>query len=590
MMFGDTLAQKKAISFRRLYLETVSTGTLDYRTAWQLAKLLNSALWFSREIVATIIILVGVFALTLPFGSEALPWYIRMPFLLLSLITGFVGSFLILVPFHFIRIMNWVSSILILPLSAGLCSMIVALCMVIYRDAFGVELSFTFVEVTLRVLPVLIVTFGIGAAISPYTAKRLMGRRGGQVNLAELIDHSKRGKLVSISAQDHYVLVTTTAGVEMLRMTLSAAISHVEPGIGLQIHRSHWVAYSAISELKEQQRKVILVDGSSLPISAQHLPILNLELSRKDLMSQQSLLFERDVAEVDFLSRLLKMNEDSRRALDRMFLEAFRGKPLTEMQRLRIAVQIWRHSSSAPAYLLAQSALFVALASLGTYGLYSLPWYQPPLFWLLGYMMCGVATVPTHVAIWYVDLKFGSKGWLGVVLHSLIEGTLASVILFTLAYVLFGPVTVPFLTFCVIACFVHFCHAPVLHLSIWGYQSFASWKKILNIPPLLLQIPYEARGEIISISADKRTVTITTTGGQSTIKKRFKDALLLLDDKPGVQVHRSHWVARGFIKGRKIKGTANFVELTTGDLIPLAAANVEKVDDVLRMSGERMVA
>lgn len=80
---------------------------------------------------------------------------------------------------------------------------------------------------------------------------------------------AKRGALISLSAVDHYVEVTTTAGTELLLMRLVDAIAETAPVQGLQIHRSHWVALDQVRDVARAQGKTTLTlnDGRTLPVS-----------------------------------------------------------------------------------------------------------------------------------------------------------------------------------------------------------------------------------------------------------------------------------------------------------------------------------
>ncbi len=84
----------------------------------------------------------------------------------------------------------------------------------------------------------------------------------------------KRGALISISVADHYVEVTTTGGTELLLMRLSDAIDETDPVPGLRVHRSHWVAVSAVVQARRLDGKgeLRLSDGRALPVSRSNLP------------------------------------------------------------------------------------------------------------------------------------------------------------------------------------------------------------------------------------------------------------------------------------------------------------------------------
>ena len=81
-------------------------------------------------------------------------------------------------------------------------------------------------------------------------------------------------ELVSLSAQDHYVEVVTGAGKELVLINFTQALQELDGYPGMQIHRSHWVATSAIAAVEGSGRKqtVRTTDGRSLPISRAKIP------------------------------------------------------------------------------------------------------------------------------------------------------------------------------------------------------------------------------------------------------------------------------------------------------------------------------
>lgn len=90
--------------------------------------------------------------------------------------------------------------------------------------------------------------------------------------LLQRIDPCLRGDLISISVRDHYVDVLTTGGQSSLLMRLSDAIAEVEDVDGGQVHRSHWVAWSAVQGVERDGAKVLLrmPYGARLPVSRNH--------------------------------------------------------------------------------------------------------------------------------------------------------------------------------------------------------------------------------------------------------------------------------------------------------------------------------
>ena len=91
----------------------------------------------------------------------------------------------------------------------------------------------------------------------------------GTCVLLDRIPYEKRGPLVSLHAEDHYVRVETTKGSELILMRLADAIELAAPVVGLRVHRSHWVAVDQVRDYKKTNDvwSVVVSTGQSIPIS-----------------------------------------------------------------------------------------------------------------------------------------------------------------------------------------------------------------------------------------------------------------------------------------------------------------------------------
>lgn len=85
-----------------------------------------------------------------------------------------------------------------------------------------------------------------------------------------------RGNLYALSAEDHYVKVRTHKGAHLVLIRLNDAMREAEPIEGLQVHRSHWVAVSAIQTARREGDRAILtlLDGTEIPASRKFVPEL----------------------------------------------------------------------------------------------------------------------------------------------------------------------------------------------------------------------------------------------------------------------------------------------------------------------------
>jgi len=86
----------------------------------------------------------------------------------------------------------------------------------------------------------------------------------------------KRGPLIAMSVQDHYVQVATTKGTELILIRLTDAMAEVGDTPGLQVHRSHWVATKAVKSARRDGARAILTmaNGMDIPVSRTYLPAI----------------------------------------------------------------------------------------------------------------------------------------------------------------------------------------------------------------------------------------------------------------------------------------------------------------------------
>lgn len=84
---------------------------------------------------------------------------------------------------------------------------------------------------------------------------------------------AKRGKLICLQMDDHYLNVMTDKGEHLLLMRFKDALSKLEHYDGFQTHRSWWVAKEAVTDTKKDGRKLILImkNGAEVPVSQTYL-------------------------------------------------------------------------------------------------------------------------------------------------------------------------------------------------------------------------------------------------------------------------------------------------------------------------------
>ena len=82
--------------------------------------------------------------------------------------------------------------------------------------------------------------------------------------------------LLWLSAEDHYIRVTTPLGSDLILCRLSDAIAELGAAAGQRVHRSHWVAQGAVKSVERRDGKTVLllVNGDNVPVSQSYAPVL----------------------------------------------------------------------------------------------------------------------------------------------------------------------------------------------------------------------------------------------------------------------------------------------------------------------------
>ncbi len=242
--------------------------------------LLQSAKREMQAIMSNRAVLIGIAAVGVvaglagPFGTFAvLPLLPRMIYwLILCAVTYVTGA---LVTSVVIRTLKGRANPVIAALIAGVIAglVIAAEVMVINWAAFGIRPSDPAYLASMA-------ANGIAIALVITLAGHFLDR-GSETPGEDLppallgrLPFDKRGPLISISVDDHYVEVTTSRGKEMLLMRLSDAIAETVPTAGLQVHRSHWVALDQVAAVTRQGAKaeLTLSDGRKIPVSRSNIP------------------------------------------------------------------------------------------------------------------------------------------------------------------------------------------------------------------------------------------------------------------------------------------------------------------------------
>ena len=88
---------------------------------------------------------------------------------------------------------------------------------------------------------------------------------------------------------------------------------------------------------------------------------------------------------------------------------------------------------------------------------------------------------------------------------------------------------------------------------------------------LLDRLPARSRGDLLHLRMQDHYVEVHTAAGSEMLLLRFRDALREVEDIDGLQVHRSHWVARAAVVGvERQRGGRIALRLVNGAKVPVS--------------------
>lgn len=93
--------------------------------------------------------------------------------------------------------------------------------------------------------------------------------------------------------------------------------------------------------------------------------------------------------------------------------------------------------------------------------------------------------------------------------------------------------------------------------------------------PLMRRLPPEKRGRLLRIAVTDHYVEIHTDRGAHLALMRLADAIDETGAIHGLQVHRSHWVARHAVTCAFRRSGRTFVRLSDGSEVPLSRSRIE---------------
>ena len=106
-----------------------------------------------------------------------------------------------------------------------------------------------------------------------------------------------------------------------------------------------------------------------------------------------------------------------------------------------------------------------------------------------------------------------------------------------------------------------------------------------SAPALLRRLPPDLGTDLVRVSACDHYVQVQTRAGATLILLRLADALDELAGVPGMQIHRSHWVAHGAMAAVVVEQRRPLLVLDDGQRLPISRSRLSHVRGALADRG-----
>jgi DNA-binding LytR/AlgR family response regulator len=249
-----------------------------------------------------------------------------------------------------------------------------------------------------------------------------------------------------------------------------------------------------------------------------------------------------------------------------------------ELQRLFVAPHFW-------AALAGTSVILGLVGPFGTYDGMHLPGRLAYWAAMAAASYLAGFTVVTFLAAWFSE--DGRGGTLAHVLYGAIGGIPVAVVVWALNIAVYGyGDAIEFLPLALYCAAISAVVSPLVEVFSRRYalaegvvqelaaQSVAETPKR---PRILDRLPANLRGNLSHLSMQDHYVDIRTDRGGTLVLMRLADAIAETEGVTGLQIHRSHWVAKDAVKGTSRQDGRLFLEMQDGTLLPVSRSYADQV-------------
>jgi len=239
---------------------------------------------------------------------------------------------------------------------------------------------------------------------------------------------------------------------------------------------------------------------------------------------------------------------------------------------LHLTLREWRRKMAHPITLSVMAAVAVVMAVVGPFDTAR---FLGPVMRLAYWALVVVGTFGTGLAVALIlgpRLEGRMPHWAAILVQGVVTGLAIAPVLFALTATFF-PGLPPLRQLLGLA-----AQGVVIAVVVTAVIAVVSAQlapaPTAGQPALLARLPVARRGAIWSLSAEDHYTRIRTDRGEALVLIRLSDAITLAAPTPGVQIHRSHWVALSKVASARRQGDGAMITLPDGTELPASRRHI----------------
>lgn len=398
----------------------------------------------------------------------------------------------------------------------------------------------------------------------------------------QAIDKKIFSEVISVTANGHFIRAASSTGNFLIRGGFARTIARFPAGLGFRISRSVWVSMSKIVNYDERNQMITLTNGERHRVSNMSNRQFSIAFNAFHAGRQEAREIPEQSTLPDWVCSLVSQSSRYRAHLEEVYFTLRSKVHVKHKDAKKIAVLNYAMVRTSPEFIPPTWVAGMLGLLSQPFGTDDLPWIFSVLGWLVIYVCFEVSSCISHLGRVYTSTRFSVNQLLIFVAVMSFEMAVQTSAAFIVFKMILASSEFNLLFFSIATLIFSGLSWLLVEMHFGSWIHIRKWKKTVAETELLLWLPFEKRAALISISARGHHVEVTTKSGTETIRMKFSQALELVGNIQGLQIHRSHWISLSQISNEASVDNKPHVVMSDGRSLPVAKSKLVHLREMMQ--------